>query len=166
MALQSFNLCWFCDRYRYVFAVPSWSYRVDKKFHEQVSFFATIAPSIHFAFLTQRNGVSLACHCIFDLDVIFGKVLYQFEFFLLLGIAMTKFTIIAISIRIEVAICEKSYPDSPIATICSTPTDALYIFSGNLIRVGLVLLSQRKRLPALNAFDKILMNEIFRIIIK
>jgi len=146
--------------------MSSWTYSIYKNFRDKISMFTTISPSVYFSFLTQSNCMSLACDCILYLDVMFGKILYQFEFFLLLSIAMTKFTIITISIRVKVAVCDKIYPDSPIATICSIPTDALYIFSGNLIRVGLVLFYQRNRLPALNAFDKILMNEIFRIIIK
>lgn len=52
------------------------------------------------------------------------------------------------------------------ATMCSTPTEALYIFSGSFMRVGLVLLSQRNRLPALKALERILMIGILRIIIK
>jgi len=98
---------------------------VHKELHEKTGVFAAKAPCVDFSLLAERDGVSLASHCVLDFDIVLGEVVNHLELGLLLGIAVAEFSVVAGAVRVKVASSTQEYPDSPIATICSTPTEAL-----------------------------------------
>lgn len=83
------------DGGRDVDAMSSGSARVYEYFHEQIDIFPAKTPSVDVSFFSQSNGVSLACDCIFDFDVVLGEIFDYLRLFLILSVSMAQFAVSA-----------------------------------------------------------------------
>ena len=85
--------------------------RINKKLHQKIGIFATVAPSIYFSIFAKSYSVSFTSDCILDFDIVFGEVINQFEVFVVCGVAVTELTVSSSAIRVEVTNCGNNYPD-------------------------------------------------------
>jgi hypothetical protein len=110
---------------RDIYSMPCRSCRVHKQFHQHIQPFPSEAPCVYFSFLCQSYSVALSSHYILDCYVVLSKVVDQFGLLLILGVTVAKLSVRPRAEGVDVAELKDRYPDSPMATMWSTPTDAL-----------------------------------------